>query len=142
MVHYGKIIILEKNLSEEEKTIKSTYLVGYGAGGEKFILPSIMFKFATSKNIYKDGDEAHKASGHELKGLRAFMNGLEFGSRKWFQLCDCRYPMTTIIDYLGYIYYLYFNILLIFIFFLCFIYFYLFLLLFIIYLFSNNLDTD
>ena len=90
---YGKIIILEKYLPPHKKTIQSRS--GGIAGGQKFVIQGIFFKFATDiTGLYGWNDYyAAKTANHELKGLICYTNagvpGLNF-------------PLMCVIDYLGY----------------------------------------
>ncbi|EFA75195.1 hypothetical protein PPL_11269 [Heterostelium album PN500] len=99
---FGKIIISERNLPEDQKTIKPLSLGGV-AGGHKYKCQDIIFKFVVDVEIapglwmYGDtsrsDEKAQKSAGHELKGLNHFMehsNGL------------IRFPLMAIIDYRGY----------------------------------------
>ena len=73
---YGRIIILEKNLPNDLKTIKPQDLPGV-AGGQKFCVNGILFKFANDdKNMYGGVQNAIKASNLDLLGCAAV-----FGSR-------------------------------------------------------------
>lgn len=47
---YGRIIISERYLSNEQKTIKPKSMGGI-AGGEKYIVQGILFKFAVDTNL-------------------------------------------------------------------------------------------
>ena len=56
---YGKIIISEAFLPDDQKTIRPS-LVGGQAGGDKYIVHNILFKFAVdSKKFY--GSDAYAA---------------------------------------------------------------------------------
>jgi hypothetical protein len=72
---YGKIIIGELGLPIPQKTIKPV-TVGGRAGGDKYIVLNILFKFALdTEGIYGNNDEAAmKAAGHELLGLMSYYN--------------------------------------------------------------------
>ena len=65
---YGRIIIEELHLKNEEKTIKLLEnQKGIARGGEKFLVHSIIFKFAHEINyLYKTEDDAGKVGAHEL----------------------------------------------------------------------------
>ncbi|GAM22209.1 hypothetical protein SAMD00019534_053840 [Acytostelium subglobosum LB1] len=99
---FGKIIISERNLPNEQKTILPLKLGGI-AGGYKYKCHDIIFKFVVDVEIapglwmYGDtsrsDEKAQKSAGHELKGLNHFMeysNGL------------IRFPLMAVIDYRGY----------------------------------------
>lgn len=73
--HYGKIIIAETHLPPEIKTIKPASEVGGVAGGVKYIVQNILFKFAVDyKGIYGSDYAAAKVAGHELKGAACYFN--------------------------------------------------------------------
>jgi hypothetical protein len=92
---YGKIIISEKALPVDMKTIKPVNAGGI-AGGEKFIVSGILFKFAAGENsimIYGNEENAQKVASHELRGLNEFylagVDGLHF-------------PLMALVNYLGF----------------------------------------
>ncbi|KAH3761583.1 Histidine kinase A [Pelomyxa schiedti] len=91
---YGKIIIGEKYLPEEAKTIKSARVGGI-AGGTKYIVNGILFKFATDDKGLFGGDDylAAKTAGHELKSCVRLFNVA--GS-------IIRVPLMATVDFLGY----------------------------------------
>ncbi len=67
---YGRVIISELSVPIHYKTIKPTS-IGGTAGGEKYIVNGILFKFALDFNGIYGGDEnAAKAAGHDLKVRR------------------------------------------------------------------------
>jgi hypothetical protein len=69
----GKIIISEKFIPREKRTIREHCNVGGIAGGEKYIHHGILFKFAYDRhNIYRTDHNAMKAAGHELKGVMRY----------------------------------------------------------------------
>jgi hypothetical protein len=69
---YGRIIIAERFLTS--KTIRPVG-VGGTAGGEKYIIQNILFKFAVDSNGMYCGDfAAAKVAGLELKGSIAYFN--------------------------------------------------------------------
>lgn len=91
----GQVIITEKALEHDMKTIKShTQQFGGYAGGEKYLVDGIFFKFAVdNRGLYGDDEHAMKCGGHEFK---SFM-----------ELADCRvqglhFPLIVIIDYRGF----------------------------------------
>jgi hypothetical protein len=106
--HFAKIIIVEKNLAEEKRTIRSADIGGV-AGGEKFVIHGIVFKFATrdstrlrdtgddlSDFLYPSDEIAMKAAAHDLKGLTAV-----FESTKRCPV-QVRIPLMALVDYHGY----------------------------------------
>ena len=63
---YGRIIISEAETPIEFKTIKPTKIGGF-AGGDKYIVNNIMFKFAVdSHNLFDVEEAAIKIAGHDL----------------------------------------------------------------------------
>jgi hypothetical protein len=70
---YGRIIISEVYLPYRKKTIRPLQLGGV-AGGEKFIVHNILFKFALDSGGLFGGDNlaAAKVGGLELKGLMSY----------------------------------------------------------------------
>lgn len=87
----GKIIISEKNLPNEFKTIRAVEVGGH-AGGQKYIYHGILFKFATDwLRLYGSDEYAMKAAGLELKGAMRYY------------LCEgLSVPLMALIDYRGY----------------------------------------
>jgi len=92
---YGKIIISERYLPIEQKTIKPSSELGGIAGGEKYIVHNIIFKFCTDHvGLFGSDHNSQKLASHELKGLiHSFNHGSRIG------LC---FPMMTAIDYKGF----------------------------------------
>lgn len=92
---YGKIIISEKELPDDEKTIKPIDIGGI-AGGSKYMKRGIMFKFpqAEQYGLYSGSDEMMiKAASHEFKGLLCFIDG---------GVSEVHHPLMALIDYRGY----------------------------------------
>lgn len=90
---YGKIIVSELFLPTHMKTI-TPVTVGGVAGGEKYIVHNILFKFALDHNgIFGSDEAAGKVAGHDLKGLIAF-----YGKSS----SEVRFPLMTLINYRGY----------------------------------------
>jgi hypothetical protein len=91
---YGKIIIGELGLPIPQKTIKPV-TVGGRAGGDKYIVLNILFKFALdTEGIYGNNDEAAmKAAGHELLGLMSYYN---------CQIPGLSLPLMALINYRGF----------------------------------------
>ncbi|KYQ99702.1 hypothetical protein DLAC_03642 [Tieghemostelium lacteum] len=100
---FGKIIISELYLPVDKKTIKPVDIGGV-AGGLKFKIQDIMFKFVIDteirEGVWMYGDDkradgfAQKSANHEIKGLNHFM-----------EISNCgliRFPLMAIIDYRGY----------------------------------------
>ncbi|KAL6062793.1 Clu domain-containing protein [Balamuthia mandrillaris] len=105
---YGTIIIREQCLPDGEKTIPPASAGGI-AGGEKYIVRKILFKFArdTSGLYNNDAGLAGKVASHELKGLGACLNSrASWSSHKGSQstgasggLC---FPLACLIDHRGF----------------------------------------
>eukprot|EP01105_Mastigella_eilhardi_P006715 TRINITY_DN1826_c0_g1_i6.p1 TRINITY_DN1826_c0_g1~~TRINITY_DN1826_c0_g1_i6.p1 ORF type:complete len:782 (-),score=188.43 TRINITY_DN1826_c0_g1_i6:545-2770(-) len=90
---YGRIIISEVNLPAELKTIKPTNVGGI-AGGDKYVVQKILFKFALDNHQMYAGDQnAAKVAGHELKSLVQLFNCWEPG---------IHLPMMATVDYRGF----------------------------------------
>ena len=96
-------------LPDAEKTIKPTKIGGI-AGGDKFLVGRVLFKFAVRPNTTRDsflhtyvkvdssklfGDDsfAMKVAGHELKGLTACFDA-------WVP--DLSFPLLSFCDYRGF----------------------------------------
>lgn len=59
-------------MAPSKKTIRPVSIGGV-AGGDKYIVGNILFKFAVdSFGLYNGDENAAKAAGHELKGLMSF----------------------------------------------------------------------
>jgi len=91
---YGKIIITERFLSVDEKTIKPID-IGGRAGGVKFIVSGVLFKFAIDEQDLFHGSDAaaHKVAGHELRGLMCYFNSTPPG---------ISFPLMALLDYKGF----------------------------------------
>jgi hypothetical protein len=90
---YGRIIISEAYLADHEKTIRPVDLGGR-AGGTKYIVQGILFKFALdTEGFYSSDEGAAKAAGHELKGLQAYYNA---------KVPGLHVPLMVIIDFRGF----------------------------------------
>ncbi len=69
----GKVIASEAGMPVQNKTVKPADVGGI-AGGQKFFSQNIFFKrVMDDMNLYGGLEGAAKAAGHELKGLRAFI---------------------------------------------------------------------
>ncbi|GAM24318.1 hypothetical protein SAMD00019534_074930 [Acytostelium subglobosum LB1] len=90
---FAKVIISERYLPNTEKTIPPIDIGGL-AGGDKFIVHGILFKFAIDKeNFYGSDYAASCVAGHELKGL---INVFNSNSR------DLSLPLMALVDYRGF----------------------------------------
>jgi len=90
---YGKIIISEIYTEPENKTVKPMSNMGF-AGGDKYIVKQVLFKFAVDTNGLFDSDHAAmKVAGHELKGLISYFN---------LNMKDLHFPIMSLVDYLGF----------------------------------------
>ena len=68
--------------------------MGGFAGGDKYKVNNIIFKFAVDSHGLFDCEEAAmKVAGHDLKGLISYYN-LEMG--------NMHFPLMALVDYLGY----------------------------------------
>lgn len=89
----GRTIIEEVSIPAPTKTIKPANVGGI-AGGEKYVVKGIFFKFAIDAFGVYGGDEfAQKAAGHELAGLKAYYNCTIDGLNT---------PFMLLMDYRGY----------------------------------------
>ena len=89
---YGRIIISELYLPDDEKTIKPLR-VGGVAGGSKFVAANILFKLAVDVNDFYGSDfHSMKVAGHELRGLISYSNA---------GIPDLSLPLLALIDYRG-----------------------------------------
>jgi len=90
---YGKIIISEVYVGSERKTISPLSLGGI-AGGDKYMVNGILFKFAVdSAGLLGSDEAASKVAGHDLKGLIAYFN---------LGIPDLYFPLMALVDYLGF----------------------------------------
>lgn len=104
---YAQIIITEMALANEQKTIQPVDIGGV-AGGSKFVVDGILFKFARDVQILSDpvlfmyggskrrDDLAMKAAGNELKGLCAALASTTCTST------PIHMPFMIMVDYLGF----------------------------------------
>jgi GTPase SAR1 family protein len=93
---YGKIIISEFCLPDNQKTLKPCDLGGR-AGGTKYKHRGVVFKFAVDSESMFGGNDyiSSKVAGHELKGLLAYYQCAASG-------IQISLPMCALLDYLGY----------------------------------------
>eukprot|EP00727_Mastigamoeba_balamuthi_P009543 m51a1_g5210 hypothetical protein (1212) ;mRNA; r:242382-246294 len=90
---YARIIISEVYLPKEQKTIKPLENCGF-AGGDKYVVQKILFKFAVdSKGIFGGDEAAAKVASHDLKSLVHICNCWEPG---------INFPMMALVDYRGF----------------------------------------
>lgn len=99
---YGRVIISERDLPLYEKSIKPAKLGGV-AGGEKYVIGGILFKFSLDVELFpgawmyggtkRDDEAAHKAAGHERKGIETLLKKLP--------PCVLSVPLMTLVDYRG-----------------------------------------
>jgi hypothetical protein len=90
-------LILELHLEKSQKKGFSKTIepqnVGGRAGGEKYIINNILFKFAVDAHgLYGSDYAAAKAADNELRGLTALFNTADS------RIC---YPLMALIDFLG-----------------------------------------
>jgi Clustered mitochondria len=90
---YGKIIATERFLPNAQKTIKPVNVGGI-AGGEKYLIRSVVFKFAVDVfGLYGSDGAAAKVAGNELRALAALHNHCRD--------TGLRVPLAAIFDYRG-----------------------------------------
>ncbi|KYQ93360.1 Histidine kinase A [Tieghemostelium lacteum] len=90
---FGKVIISERYLPNNEKTIPPIDIGGL-AGGDKFIVHGILFKFAIDKENFYGSDYASMCvGGHELKGLINVFN---------CNVSNLSLPLMALVDYRGF----------------------------------------
>mmetsp|Transcript_41851 Transcript_41851/g.67155 ORF Transcript_41851/g.67155 Transcript_41851/m.67155 type:complete len:1087 (+) Transcript_41851:142-3402(+) len=91
---YGKIIISERHLPMERKTIKPVFHVGGVAGGEKYIASNVLFRLPRDiHNLYGSDELAAKEANHQMKGLTAMYNASVSG---------LSLPLLAVINYRGF----------------------------------------
>jgi len=92
---YGRIIISEHFLPHDNRTIKPVSVGGI-AGGEKYIVQGILFKFAVENEtfgLYGNDENAMKTASHEINGCTSFLNcGIK----------GLHVPLMAYIDYRGF----------------------------------------
>jgi hypothetical protein len=91
---YGKVIIAERSLPDEEKSIKPINIGGM-AGGSKFSVRGLLFKFAIDGPphfLYGSDEYAQKAASHELKGLNQWSLNSE----------GLHFPLMALVRYCGF----------------------------------------
>ena len=70
----ARLILSERFLPTEQKTLQPIN-AGGEAGGEKYLAEGVFMKFAIDISGFYGGNEfSQKAAGHELKGLRSYLN--------------------------------------------------------------------
>lgn len=90
---YARVIIGELGLPDDQKTIKAEKSLGF-AGGEKYLVSGILFKFCLDdKGIYGGDENAAKVGGHELRGASVLFN---------LQIPALHVPLFTLIDIFGF----------------------------------------
>eukprot|EP01125_Pyxidicula_operculata_P016192 TRINITY_DN5543_c0_g1_i1.p1 TRINITY_DN5543_c0_g1~~TRINITY_DN5543_c0_g1_i1.p1 ORF type:complete len:828 (+),score=126.38 TRINITY_DN5543_c0_g1_i1:1-2484(+) len=96
---YGRIIISEVNLPVAKKQIKPVQIQGF-AGGEKYVVNSILFKFAIDNKGLFGGNElsAWKQAGQDLLCMNAYSQLIVN------QLTDhnVTFPLCCLVDYRGF----------------------------------------
>ena len=93
----GRIIISEKYLSKDEKTIRPAAMGGI-AGGEKYVSHNIVFKFQVDYlNLYGGDANAAAAGDHELVGLSAYYRVIST-----MRGVGIHVPLACLIDYRGF----------------------------------------
>lgn len=102
---YGRIIISERYLPVEDKTIKPLDIGGV-AGGDKYVVMGILFKFALDKELVRKkwmyGDRipndslAMKAADHELRSLARILASETTAQQ------SVSAPLMSIVNYRGF----------------------------------------
>jgi hypothetical protein len=98
----GKLIITERNLPLSQRQISPKPMSGL-AGGEKFQVKGIFFKFAVDKHqLYGSDENAMKVACHELKAHTALvscgmMHGLKLGLMTVIDYQGCRLTATSVL---------------------------------------------
>jgi hypothetical protein len=91
---YGKIIISERFLPDDKKTIKPIPEVGGKIGGIKYVHQGVFYKFALPDgSIVTTVEEAAKVAGHELRGCMSYYNCAVPG---------LAVPLMCLVDYRGF----------------------------------------
>jgi Clustered mitochondria/Translation initiation factor eIF3 subunit 135 len=95
------VIVSERGLERWEKSIKPVNIGGV-AGGEKYIVAGILFKFSSDVELapgnwmyggkQRDDEAAHKAAGHERKGIEVLMKRSP---------SEVIVPLMTLVDFRG-----------------------------------------
>eukprot|EP01130_Rhizamoeba_saxonica_P016564 TRINITY_DN7677_c0_g1_i1.p1 TRINITY_DN7677_c0_g1~~TRINITY_DN7677_c0_g1_i1.p1 ORF type:complete len:1417 (+),score=342.43 TRINITY_DN7677_c0_g1_i1:271-4251(+) len=107
---YGEIIIKEKSLSEQLKSIK-TLAIGGKAGGAKYLVRGIFFKFAQDTMISKPGYPQSWLYGRDspsnVLSIKGMNNEIKCLNALWkitssHPLNDLNLPIMCLVDYLGY----------------------------------------
>ena len=91
---YGKVIISELSLPDNEKSIPPINIGGV-AGGSKYAVRGLLFKFAVDVPphfLYGSDEYAQKAAGHELKGLNQWSLNSE----------GLHFPLMALVRYCGF----------------------------------------
>ncbi|PRP84152.1 hypothetical protein PROFUN_04143 [Planoprotostelium fungivorum] len=90
---YGKLIISELYLPDDQKTIKPNDIGGF-AGGVKYVVKGILFKLAVdSHGLYGSDMAAAKVAGNDLKGLVQYFN---------LGISRLHFPLMALVDYMGF----------------------------------------
>jgi hypothetical protein len=72
---YGKIIVSERFLPDDKKTIKPLPSAGGKIGGIKYVHSGVFYKFALPDgSIVTSVEDAAKVAGHELRGCMCYYN--------------------------------------------------------------------
>lgn len=101
-VTYGRIIITERGMPDEQKTIKSAKLSGF-AGGSKFFVSTGSARRSLGRILFKWPDDKHNLYGSNLANA-AKINGHEVQAcATVFAACpEMRVPLVTVVDYRGF----------------------------------------
>ena len=97
----GARIVVETGLPRAQRTVERDTRVGGVAGGDKFVVDGIFFKFSTDRhNLYGGSEFAGKATAHELHGYNAYFR--HAAAHAQAQARRLHVPLMAIIDYLGF----------------------------------------
>eukprot|EP01126_Amoeba_proteus_P028677 TRINITY_DN2825_c0_g3_i3.p1 TRINITY_DN2825_c0_g3~~TRINITY_DN2825_c0_g3_i3.p1 ORF type:complete len:507 (+),score=82.33 TRINITY_DN2825_c0_g3_i3:197-1717(+) len=101
-VTYGKVIIEEEKLPLRLKTLKNSFLSKGFAGGDKYIVRGILFKFAKDKEL-SDGTFMYGGSSADYQ-LASKAAGQELLCTNYFSVCSdfIFTPLMAIVDYCGF----------------------------------------
>jgi Clustered mitochondria/Translation initiation factor eIF3 subunit 135 len=95
---YGRIICAERHLPLAEKTVKPSD-VGGVAGGAKFVVQNVLFKFCDDGfNLYGSTAAASKPAGHDLRAMAYLFNHPLRGGASGV----VRVPLAALLDFRGF----------------------------------------
>ena len=105
---YAVLLIAESHLPLTQRTYTPLLAAGGLAGGLKYLIHGILFKFALNvSGIYSSDAEACTAAGHEIKGMNALQCAVvSTDTSKYYkatrdELTPLHFPLQIVIDFLG-----------------------------------------